>query len=48
MAISLYLPKGTRRAKEFVDKELATASNIKDLQTRKDIVAGLTKISHVL
>jgi len=48
MAISLYLPKGTKRAKEFVDKELATATNIKDLQTRKDILTGLNKISYCL
>lgn len=48
MAISLYLPKGTKNAKAFVDKELATATNIKDLATRKSIVAGLSKIAYSL
>ena len=48
MKISLYLPKGSKGAKAFVDKELATARNIKSLSTRNDVVSGLSKISSYL
>jgi hypothetical protein len=48
MKISLYLPKGSKGAKAFVDKELSTARHIKSLATRNDVVAGLGKISSCL
>jgi peptide chain release factor subunit 1 len=43
MAISLYIPEGKDK-KEFLKKELDSASNIKDRVTRKDTTTGLKKI----
>ena len=42
MKISLYIPKGSKRIKPFLEKELATAKNIKEKQTRESVLNGLS------
>ena len=42
--ISLYLPKGTKKVRDFLESEIATAKNIKAKKTRDAVTAGLTKI----
>lgn len=42
--ISLYLPKGTKKIRNFLASEIATAKKIKSKDTRDSVVIGLTKI----
>jgi peptide chain release factor subunit 1 len=44
LKISLYLPKGTRKARLFVEKEIFTARKIQDKQDRETVVGGLNKV----
>lgn len=48
MKTSMYLPPGTRRPQDLLQKELAQARNIKDKWTRKMVLSGLQKMLHVL
>ena len=43
MKISLYIPKGKEKL-SFIKKEISSARNIQDRQTRKSIEDGLNKI----
>ncbi len=48
MAISLYIPRGTKNCPRFVDNEIATARNIKSKQTKESVITGLQKIRHCI
>jgi len=44
MKITLCIPQGCEDQKQFLRQELAQARNIKDKQTRKTVMNGLSKL----
>ncbi len=46
--ISLYIPKGTVGTLDFIKKEQATASNIKDRVNRTSVEEGLSKVASAI
>jgi len=48
MNISLYLPEGSKNPRDFVNKEIKTAENIKSQAVRQEIQSGLRKIDYCL